>query len=438
MIKKRAIFLLAFLLIFSAASAYALQIGGDSNVEIHGFITQGYLGSRDNNFFGETSDGGTFHFNERGINFASDVSDRLHIGVQFFSRDFGELGNNEVTIDWAYADYSIVEAFNLKAGKVKLIHGLYNSGRDVDMLRNSILLPQSVYNESWRDAANALNGLDTYGYLYAGGAGSFEYHLLGGVSNLKDDGAEVRLLEDQQAYWMDMDVKSADTEYTVAASVIWESPLDGLRLGVNGWIVDWDSPTEINKSPTEKEKIDTSFGVRLKTWATSVEYSIGNLIFAAEYNRINYDLSLPISSVSNSSIPDIAKNFDAEGYYGSLTYRFTDWFEVGTYYSEYYSDRSDKDGKERRAVWDASNGTGGGFPPGQEHRAYLKDLALAIRFDITENWIFKLEGHKMEGGAIMLNSDGNIGSYDTLTGKGSGPLYEEDWYLYAAKVSFSF
>ncbi|WP_092215499.1 hypothetical protein [Desulfoluna spongiiphila] len=80
-------------------------------------------------------------------------------------------------------------------------------------------------------------------------------------------------------------------------------------------------------------------------------------------------------------------------------------------------------------------------PPGQEHRAYLKDLALSLRFDITENWIFKVEGHKMRGGAIMLNSDGNTAFYSSsfgVNGQIEGPSYTKDWELYTAKVSYSF
>ena len=73
-------------------------------VQIHGFLSQGYLKSSANNYLADTEDG-TFQFNEFGINFTTDLADGLHMGMQLFARDLGSLGNDDVIIDWAYADY---------------------------------------------------------------------------------------------------------------------------------------------------------------------------------------------------------------------------------------------------------------------------------------------------------------------------------------------
>jgi len=446
MMKRTAVLFTVLLVFLSAQAAGALELGSTGQVSIHGFITQGYILSSDNNFFGPTSGDGSFEFNERGINFSSEVSDRLRLGLQVFSRDFGTLGNNEVTIDWAYADYAFTEWANFKAGKVKLVHGLYNTSRDVDMLRTSVFLPQSVYNEGWRDSINAMNGFEFYGYAPAGRAGSFEYHLQGGVMDLKDDGAEVRLLEDQIPAWMNMNVTSTEINHTVATGFLWETPLDGLRVGASGWQLDFDAPftmdlTEfgIAVGKTELGIEESLMEVTQTGWTTSLEYAIGDFVFATEYNRINYEL------FGKSPYPglrgDVDKDFDSEGYYGMVTYRFCDWFELGTYYSEYYANRNDKDGKSAAQTWTNGKfgpGTEGGYPPGQEHRAYLKDIALSLRFDITENWIFKVEGHKMRGGAIMLNSDDNTAEYPSTLMPLDGPSYVKNWELYTAKVSYNF
>jgi len=441
MMKRMAILLAGFLIFLSAQAAGAYELGSTGNVDIHGFISQGYIQTTDNNFFGPTEDG-SFQFNEAGINFSSDVSDRLRVGLQFFARDFGSLGNNEVTIDWAFADYTFTEWANFRAGKIKMIHGLYNTSRDVDMLRTSVFLPQSVYNEGWRDSINAMNGFEYYGYAPAGAVGSFEYHAQVGTFNLDDDGAEIRLLEDQLPALMQFDVHGIEVESIYAGGFLWESPLEGLRMGASGWQLTFDgtiSSELLAASPTNPPYVgpvvpDSIIDVVQTGWTTSIEYAIGDLVFSTEYNRINYDL--------DDADLGIDKDFDSEGYYGMLTYRFCDWFELGTYYSEYYANRDDKDGDKGRATWDnglaldgsSLPGAQGGYPPGQDYRAYLKDLALSLRFDITENWILKVEGHKMQGSAIMLNSDDNTALYSGVM----GPSYEEDWYLYTAKVSYSF
>lgn len=437
MMKRTAILFTVILVFLSAQSAGALELGSEGQVSIHGFITQGYLLSSDNKFFGDTDNGGTYHFNERGINFTSDVSDRLRLGIQFFSRDFGNLGNNDVTIDWAYADYSFTEWANFRAGKLKMPQGLYNTSRDVDMLRTSVLLPQSVYNEGWRDSINALNGFEYYGYAPAGKVGSFEYHFLGGVNQFEDDGPEMRLLEDQFPIYLGVDVSNNKVDRTYVGSVLWESPLEGLSFGLSGWEMNFTAETSSTPDgsvPGAPTLDPSEIEVTQTGWTTSLQYAVGDFVFSTEYNRINYEFEDPIY------VPG-GKDFDSEGYYGMITYRFTDWFEVGTYYSEYYANRDDKDGEKAAQKWAASEGLLGGYPPGQEHRAYLKDLALSLRFDITENWIFKLEGHKMRGGAIMLNSDGNTDFYPSSfanNGLIEGPSYTKDWELYTAKVSFSF
>jgi hypothetical protein len=93
-----------------------------------------------------------------------------------------------VVIDWAFGDYRWKDQLGFRAGKVKLPYGLYNEGRDVDMLRTSIFLPQSIYNERMRDFILAYEGAGAYGSL-ASGIGGFDYHVFGGTLNVPDAGA---------------------------------------------------------------------------------------------------------------------------------------------------------------------------------------------------------------------------------------------------------
>ncbi len=72
-------------------------------VDIHGFISQGYLKTDNNNYLADTKDGST-QFNEMGINFRTSPTDKLTIGCQFFARDLGAVGNDEVTLGWVVGD----------------------------------------------------------------------------------------------------------------------------------------------------------------------------------------------------------------------------------------------------------------------------------------------------------------------------------------------
>lgn len=123
-------------------------------LDIHGFISQGFLQSDRNNFYADTEDG-TFQFNEFGLNVSADVTDRLYAGLQLLSRDLGAIGNNSVELDWAQATYRWRAWLYLQAGCIKTPWGLYNETRDIDLLRTSIFLPPSLYSEDMRDAYNS-------------------------------------------------------------------------------------------------------------------------------------------------------------------------------------------------------------------------------------------------------------------------------------------
>ncbi|MBU1170748.1 MAG: hypothetical protein KKD44_14400 [Proteobacteria bacterium] len=434
---------LATLIIFMLGMAFsssvqALELNETGKVDIHGFITQGYLFSDDNNFMADTEGNGSTQFNEIGINFSSDVSERLRMGVQFIARDLGKMGNQAVTIDWAVADYSFYDWLNLRAGKIKFPHGLYNTARDVDMLRTFIFLPQSVYTEGWRDSLNAGSGAGFYGYVPVGIVGSLTYIAFGGNAGMKDDGGEARLLEDQVPKELQLNVLAMDTKRTWGSQLILDSAfsIDGLKLLGGYWgheftadcsvINGTGSPLFDATNTLVGSKMDTEtrvFDIKIRSTTAALEYSWGNLIFATEYMQNNYRLKLPLSTrVLPSGM--INKDFDALAYYGSLTYRFTDWFELGAYYSEYFANKDDKDGAESVAE--------GTVKAGQEHVKWLKDSCVALRFDLTPNWILKLETHYVDGAALMYSDDGNIAADGVTT------TYERYWMLYGAKLSYSF
>src|SRR5688500_15914525 len=89
----------------SARAALAQEAEEDERgVDIHGFVSQGFIKSTNNNYLAE-SERGSFDFTEVGINFTSALSDRLRIGLQLFAHDLGPLGNYKPQFDWFFLDY---------------------------------------------------------------------------------------------------------------------------------------------------------------------------------------------------------------------------------------------------------------------------------------------------------------------------------------------
>lgn len=518
--KKTMVVLFSVLLgIIWAGSIQAMEFDELGGVDIHGFISQGYLKSDANNFMAESSKG-TTQFNEAGINFSTDVTEKLRIGLQFLARDLGSIGNNEVLLDWAIADYRWRDYLGLRIGNIKFQHGLYNETRDIDMLRTFVFLPQSVYNESWRESTASIQGAGLYGDFGIGVLGSMNYGAQYGTLSMPADKGPARLLEDQWTlrfvpdpaptavggtknvltgesgriiHGVDYDVTSIDVKDAYTGLLHWQTPIDGLLLGASLWgykfssdgtttysadmidallaagtyeqafqtimqqmgITDPNSLTpaqiaqintmieqgynagtievpNLNPFNSTQQTYNTQYEVEANSWVGSLEYTWRNLVIAGEYMRTRYKIKAInqglFKTLGVSDGTSVTREpFESDGWYGSATYRFTYWFEMGAYYSEYYTNTDDRDGENRVA-------SGLDF---DDYRAFLKDTCLTMRFDINENWVLKLEGHVMRGAAApLLGFDNPPPTYD-FPNDGS-ERYKKNWLLGAAKLTYSF
>ncbi|MBN1381389.1 MAG: porin [Deltaproteobacteria bacterium] len=388
-----------------AAAGHAPAMETLGGVQIHGFISQGFLISDEYNYLSHDSKKGSFQYNEMGINFSKDVTDKLRIGVQVFSRDLGDAANNKVTIDWAYGDYKWRDWLGLRAGRIKLPFALYTETRDMDMLRTSIVMPQGMYNDLTRDAGIALNGVGLYGYVPIGVAGSLDYYVLGGAMNMDLDSGLGKYTNSQLTAINGEINGQIDAETAYAGRLRWNTPLSGLALNVTASKVDMKYPIMANipglgnvQMQLESETFVNIIGV---------EYTWKDLLLAVEYKQQDSD------STTTSILGTNVSSKTTEAYYLSAAYRLTDWLEVGSYYSVTYPDNDDRDGDKLKAA---------GQP---DHGAWQKDLALSVRFDINPNWCFKIEGHQVNGTAEVLALDNPTRN-------------DKTWSYFAAKATFSF
>ncbi len=360
------------------------------DIDIHGFISQGYLQSNENNFNAETKDG-TFQFNEMGINFTTFVNQNLKVGCQFFARDLGETGNDEVTLSWAFAEYTYRNWLGLRAGIIKMPYGQYNDVRDIDPLRTSILLPSSVYPESLRDGVASLKGLELFGAIPLNIMGILQYQVMYGQKGIDLNSGAIENTKKQTG--LD-DINKYDLGKTITGRLIWSPPLDGLRISV------FCLRTSVYMDGTMGSVSIISDVDPADNYIFSVEYIHGNFKFSAEnlwyYNKGTFRIEVP------GLAPTIMEeeNDTNEPFYAGLGYRFNDWFEAAYYYS--YDTDFLNDGS-----------------------ADLTEHCLSFRFDINSSWLVKLEAHMMDGtyGVDSAEDDGSI---------------EEDWMLYAAKLSYIF
>src|SRR5260370_34218163 len=87
------------------AAAHALSLSESlPQLQLHGFISQGFLVTTANDYLAHSSRG-SFEFSEAGLNFTMPVSDRFTLGLQLFARKLGPIGDYKATFDWDYLDY---------------------------------------------------------------------------------------------------------------------------------------------------------------------------------------------------------------------------------------------------------------------------------------------------------------------------------------------
>ncbi len=379
----------------------------DMGVNIHGFVSQGYLSTTENNFVTDSKDG-TFEFNETGINFGRELTDNLRFGLQLFARDFGDQGNNEIKLDWAYADYRIGDWMGIRFGQLKAPHGLYNETRDVDMLRNAIFLPQSVYQEIMRDATLSLQGAGIYGYLDMNAAGGLSYQAMYGTQYIAPNNKMAEALTG--IYSTALVNIGFDVDYKYAASLVWDSPLPGLRVGVTNDNVKFKVIEEwVIGIPGISEPGDLAYAdyKKLENWVVSAEYTWKNLMLMAEFMQTykEYDLG---------TFTDLES--EPYAWYVGAVYRFTDWFELGAYYSQTENDAPDI----------------GRDIPDFYHE--LNEICVSARFDVNEFLSFKIEGHSFQGAYGLSSFDNENRSPNPAI----DDYFEEDWTLFAAKLTVAF
>ena len=423
------------LLLLAAVVAPAAAGDLGDNIFLNGFVSQGYLNTSENDYLVPRSTNGTAAFTEAAITLTARPMDRLRVGIQFLGRNFGNTGNDQVLIDWAYGDYRWKDQLGFRAGKVKMPFGLYNEGRDVDMLRTSIFLPQSIYNEMQRDFTLAYEGAGAYGNLDLKGGGELDYHVYAGTLSVPDASKGfwndlftslsydveplVGLALDQtygnpdgtaEADFRAMDDPQVTFPWVFGGSVIWTTPLEGLRLGSTGMQgryhvksqlrYDVNIPDGNNGAGYHSYEVTVDQTQKINHLATfSTEYIRNDLTLAAEYYHDDFDAN------------------PTRGWYVLAGYRVSRLLSLAGYYSDAEPVGGDDEIKDLEVR---------GLP---DYYGWQRDLTISSRFDLTDFWLFKLEYHFIDGVALTQPC--------TLEENLADPM-KRNWGMVAAKTTFHF
>jgi len=354
MIKRMAVAMVGLALVGSA-SAYDL-----GPVAVHGTFSHGYVYSDDNSYIADSADG-TFDFREYGLNAMWRTPiDRFQLGAQLFGREYGSTGNDQLYVDWAYADYRATDWAGLRAGRIRVPLGLYNETRDIDALRTEVTLPQTLYLEMTREVFDSLDGVGLYGTVPLAAAGEVGYQALYGITQMDaDDGDFQRAIS---GYGLDPSDYGDEPGYAVALE--WGTPVAGLRMVGSYFSADMTMDGSVQVPTVGPVPFSTPDGT-IHAGAASIEYSVADWVFSAEWIKGTFEVDM---QVGGRPAPDAKETF--EGYYLRGDYRINPRLAaVGGYgYCETDTSKQDED-----------------------------DYYAALRVDVTRYLILKVEEHYKEG-----------------------------------------
>jgi hypothetical protein len=361
-----------------------LQAQSLEGIEIHGFVTQGFLFSSHNNYLTMQSSAGSLAWTDGAVSVSDSLTDKLRVGIQLHMYQLGQLGGPNLQVDWASGDYRVNDHLGFRAGKVKTVMGLFNDSQDVDAVFLWTLLPQGAYPVDNEGFFLAHVGGDVYGYLPLGGrGGKLRYDGYVGQSNLPLNGGFLKQLADAGLAFT-----SSPGGKTYGGDLRWEAPLKGLILG----------------SSADVQAMDGSApggGLHLIPFILSVQYAQftkGKFYFGGEYDRA------PATAILTMGPATIPMPLNGRSWFAMGSYRLLKKVKVGSYYSHYVNKGLDT----------------------TQPANYSKDWVVSGRYDFNSYFYGKIEGHFLHGNGL--------GFYESTNPNGLKPNSN----MLAAKIGFSF
>ena len=363
------------------------------SVQIHGFLSQGFINTSDNNFFGHSDDSISTDFRELGLNGSWQIMSDLQVAMQGVYRNAGKTDDLGFRLDYGVANYNLYSSENdlltLRGGRVPTPLGFYNETRDVAATRPSILLPQSIYFDINRNLALSADG----GYIYGEHRtdyGDFSLNIGSVIPRTNDPDFNNNILQNLPGHM------TGDVSWVGRLGYDWRNGL--VKLGIS--IADFNAHNQ-------KSDVSEIFTRKFK---------LNPLILSAQYNAENWSItseySLRRAKIVSFGLPTQATTI--QGFYVQGTYRIIDSLEALVRYDDLVWNIDDKDGKEFAKLTGLPN-----------YSRFARDWTFGLRYEILPSLLLSGEYH-------MVNGTGWLSGLENPNGT------TQHWNLYTMMISYNF
>lgn len=353
----------------------------------HGFIAQGVIKADKNNFVED--DGSTsLRLTEIGLNASYRINSRLRVAGQGVYLNGGNRYEEGPRIDYLFLDVSLLNTekwhVNLQLGRNKNYQWLYSSTRDIPHTRPSIILPQSIYFDVFRDVAlgsdgaalllNTTNSMGEWDLNWRYGTSP----IAGGqTKNLLGEIAEGKL----------------DQKYDQHLNVFWRPNFANMQMGIS--LLDakfrYKSATDeiLVDGKTRSQRVMLNFLYHSENWDIAAEVM---------KERVRQEGALS---------PGFFNDSTAEGGYLQGRYFVNSRLTLLARVDLFDRDRKDRNGINLEKL------TGGTVP---RYFGFMDSATLGLSWDFAKNWRVHSEFHRVKGTGrlapiIIPNTELNTDKY---------------------------
>ena len=344
------------------------------DLQVHGFVAQGIIDVDGSDFVNDSGDLSA-ELTEIGLNASYQLNSQFRLTGQMVYLDGGNRYDDGVRVDYALIDWSAFQnenwQVNLYAGRYKNTHWLYSSTRDVPFTRPSIILPQSVYFDGFRDIAVGADGVNLKVSHSFDELGDFDFNISTGTSHISKEQTQIILSE----------LATGDMKQTfdVQSSLYWQPFLSSWRFG----LALLDSDFEYNMAEQGDNFLDAK--ITLQRFIVNAIYEGEKWEFSSEIfqERFIFDGFYAVDSHEDKM---------GQGFYVQSRYKVNNALTLLARYEKFYADKDDKSGKQ------LTESTGGLVP---NYFAYQHDLTFGLSYDLAQDFRLQLEYHRFDGTARL-------------------------------------
>ncbi|MDP2714865.1 hypothetical protein [Rheinheimera sp.] len=333
-----------------------------------GFAAQGLIRAADSSYVnnsGKTSAALT----ELGLNGRYRLAPDWHLAGQVVYLDGGNRYPQGGRLDYLFLDWALYNAADWQAnmyfGRFKNQHWLYSETRDVPFTRPSIILPQSVYFDSFRDIAVGTDGVALQ-VRNSGNYGDLTFNWSFGTVPVSRE--QSRQLLGQQT--------RGDTRmnHDHKASLYWQSLQSRFSYG----IVIQEATFDYRRGSTELLSNASFTSQRVMLTAR----------YQSQYWQLSAELQQEVVTTEGFFLPQFTRKQFGQGGYVMLQYYWSADLRLFTTIDYAVIDKDDRHGKKLQQM------TGGAIP---SYFGYQHTLNVGSSIDLNQSWRLNAEVHWVKG-----------------------------------------